>query len=109
MFEKRMIDGKEHMICKAEFNFGEIKQFRNKTVDGHRVVSMPMGIQTSMLIMKEAIRSAIKNDDYETFEERLEEYSRLYLNDVLGIESYPIQYNEEGKIEGIKRGEVIHE
>jgi uncharacterized protein YqkB len=102
-FEKKVINGKEHLIAVIEFDLGEIKEHKENFVNGHRAVSVPMGIKTSMMIMKETIKNMVKQEDYEKYEEYLEEYCRLFLNDMIGVESYPIQYNAEGKLVGLKK------
>lgn len=107
--EKRMVNGKEHLVAVVEFDLGEIKQHVEKFVNGHRAVTIPMGIQTSMLIMKETIKNMVKQEEYDKYEEYLEEYCRLFLNDVIGVESYPICYNDKGEIQGIKKDIEVNE
>jgi hypothetical protein len=101
--EKRIVNGKEHLVAVIEFDLGEIKQYKERIVNGHKAITIPMGIRTSMMIMKETIKNMVKQEDYEAYEQYLDEYCRLYLNDVIGVESYPIQYKEDGKLEGLKK------
>ena len=108
-FEKRLVDGKEHLVAVIEFDLGEIKESKERIVNGHKAISVPMGIKTSMMIMKETIKNMVKQENYEAYEEYLDEYCRLYLNDVIGVESYPIQYKEDGSIEGLKKEETVTE
>lgn len=102
-FEKRIVDGKEHLFSKVEFDLGEIQEHKKLIVNGHRAVTVPMGIKTSMLIMKETIKNMVKQEEFEKYEEYLEEYCKLYLNDVIGVESYPIHYSDDGTLQGIKK------
>lgn len=108
-FKKKMVDGKEHLVATVEFDLGEIKQEKRETVNGHTAISMPVGVRTSMMIYKETIKNMIKQDDMEGFETYLEDYAKLYLNDVIGVESYPIRYDATGNIKGIKEEVTVDE
>jgi hypothetical protein len=106
-FEKRIVDGKEHLFSKIEFDLGEIKSNEAREVNGMKAIILPVGVKFSMQIVKESIKHAIKYDDHENFEKFLDEYARLYLNDLIGVEQYPIQYDENKNIKGISKDSEI--
>jgi hypothetical protein len=102
-FKRSIKDGKEHMSVVVEFDLGEIKDQVIKTELSNQSYTVGMGIKTSMMILKESIRTAILREDYENYDKYLEEYSRLYLNDAIGVIQYPIMKDENGEIVGIKK------
>lgn len=106
-FEKRVIDGKEHLFSKIEFDLGEIKSTEKREVNGMQAITIPIGIKFSMQILKESIKHAITNDDQDSYEKYLDEYSKLYLNNVIGVEQFPIQKDEKGNILGITKDAEI--
>lgn len=56
-------------------------------------------------VMMEALKASIvtqaKNDNLDGVDSTLEEYCRVWLTQHLGVAMYPLQYTEDGKIDGL--------
>jgi hypothetical protein len=109
-YEKRLVNGKEHLFATIEFDLGEIQNEERKNLeDGTTVISMPMYIHSLKEMLKETLINNIVNEKFGKFEQNLKEYCNLYMNDVIGVESHPMRYDKDGKIVGLKEGIEIDE
>ena len=91
----------EHFI-QATFNIGKVASASSPDAS---YVTLSMGVEAVMQVLS----YTLKNFDRETpgwetrFDEALNEYCKQWMLGRLGIFQHPLQYNEEGNIEGLKR------
>jgi hypothetical protein len=98
---------REEATVQASFNVGEIYPHER---DGKRVVTMRMYCDGTMEALKASIQNTAREDMPEEFDTALEEYCRMWLMKVLGLEHYPLQYKEDGTISGFSgEYEIVEE
>lgn len=89
----------EEASIQASFNVGEIYPHDR---DGKKVMTMRMYCGGTMDMLKESIKNTARENMDSEFDGALEEYCRMWLMQHLGLEHYPLQYNEDGSISGFK-------
>jgi hypothetical protein len=99
------VDGVETAIATIEFNLGEV--YREKVVENEdgstsRTVCAGVHIEGTAEYLKELMKEGTKKDYLDQFDVRLEEYVKLRINQMLGVEKYPLQFNDKNELEGLK-------
>jgi hypothetical protein len=99
------VDGVEQAVVTVNFNVGEISD-ESKLDDN--VITVGMGVDGMERYLKQALFER-KGSDQESFNNLLEEYVKLNLLKMLGVQSTPIKRNKEGVIEGfdLKKIELV--
>lgn len=90
------VDGKEIAILTEEFNFGEV--YREE--DGSIIAGV--GIEGTEKYFRQLLKESVKESELESFDSRLDEWFKLKLNRLLGVTQYPLAFDEDNKIKGLR-------
>lgn len=99
------VDGVEQAVANVEINLGEVHGV-SKWVEGDngnktRAIVAGVMIDSTEAYFKELLKANVEEENLERFEAQLEEYVKLRINQVIGVKKFPLQYGEDGQIEGL--------
>jgi hypothetical protein len=98
----KKVDGELQATATVQFSLGKVYQ-EQVSEDGKRhTIIAGMDIDGMERYYKQLLKEGTKKDYIEQFENRLEQYVMLRINQMIGIKQSPPQIDEDGKLKGIE-------
>jgi hypothetical protein len=97
------VDGVETAVATVDFDLGKV--YREKvSEDGNvRSIVSGFGVEGTFKFYKQLMYEKAEKSDWEGFNECLEQYNTFLLLKTIGVETSPLQFNEEGELEGLNK------
>lgn len=97
----KTVDGVETATAIVEFDMGEVLREKVSEDGKSRTVSITANVDGMMGLFEQLMYEKAQDGNEEGFKEMLEQYSILRLNKVIGVESTPLCFDNEGKLKGL--------
>lgn len=111
----RKEDGTNLVEVSAKFNLGEATPKQEALPDGGMVIGIQTNVEGHMRVIEEVVLSSLKGgssllNEKGKLKSLLDDYGKLFLMSVIGVEAHPIRLDENGALTGFKEGwEVVVE
>lgn len=95
-------DGQQTASTVASFDLGKVHQALDTKKEGKKTIVMRLECEHMMGLLKMSMNHAVQQNDSKGFDNALEEYCKMWMLDKLGLKTYPLQFSEDGAIDGFK-------